>query len=118
VKISISTLASISRRLSNRDERLAAAENARVVAVIGEQRQRLLDRIGPRVIKRSRFSFSWLHCLPPAKIGVDAPRRCRQRHVRDAERVGDALAMQAGVLMQLPRQGPWRRAQVNGDGEE
>jgi len=47
-------------QIKHGDERLAAGEDARVVAVFGEQRCRLLDCIGPRIVERT-----WFHCLRP-----------------------------------------------------
>ena len=46
-------------QIEHRDQRLAAGENARVIAVFGEQLKRLLDRIGPHVIEWPGFP------LPP-----------------------------------------------------
>ena len=42
-------------QIKHRQQRLPAGQNARVVAVLGEQRQRLVDAIGPRIIEGARF---------------------------------------------------------------
>ena len=42
-------------QIEHRNERLAAGENARVVAVFGEQFQHFVDRIGPDVFERTRL---------------------------------------------------------------
>ena len=105
-------------QIEHRDQRLAAGENARIVAVFGEQRQRLLDRIGPHVIERPWFHFfGFIVCRLTNMAWM---RRGVAGSVTSATPSASAmaLAMQAGVLMQLPSARPLAPSGVNGDGEE
>ena len=47
-------------QVEHRDQRLAAGQHARLVAVFGEQRDGLVDAVGPHIVERTR-----LHRAPP-----------------------------------------------------
>src|SRR5262249_39635367 len=109
-------------QIEHGDERLAAGEHARLLAVLGEKRERLLDRVRPRVVERAR-----LHRPAPARsfgrAGSGAATSAWMR--RGVAGNGTsftpsasamALAMQAGTLMQLPSASPLAPSGVSGEG--
>ena len=98
-------------QIEHRHQRLPAGQHARVVAIFGEQRHHLLDRIGPRVIEGTRFhlfssSMAWMRRGVAGRIIFSTP---------SASAI--AFAMHAGVLMQLPSARPLAPSGVNGDGD-
>jgi hypothetical protein len=105
-------------QIEHRHQRLPAGQHARVVAIFGEQRNRLLGRIGPRVIERARFhvlspfsacggcSMAWMRRGVAGNITSSTPSASAM-----------ALAMQAGVDMQLPSAMPLAPSGVSGDGD-
>ena len=124
--ISTSTAGSTSAQIEHRQQRLAAGKHARVVAVLGEDRDRLVDRVRPHIVERPR-----LHRPAPA-AGAQARRRrglprpairawmrrgvAGSRTSLTSSASAMALAMQAGTLMQLPSARPLAPSGVNGDG--
>src|SRR5690606_10037234 len=103
--------------VEQRHEALAAGQQLGLVAVLGEQRQRLVDRRGPAVGEGCR-----LHRAPSRRaasiashtrrgvIGVwqiDTPKSCRASVT--------ALAMAAGGAMAPPSPMPFMPSTVKGD---
>src|SRR5262249_9173230 len=103
------------------EERLPAGKHPRVVAVLGEDRDRLLGGVGAHIVERMR-----LHARPPLfGRGGSAPARkpWMRRGVTGTDTSftpsasATALAMQTGTLMQLPSARPLAPSGVNGDGD-
>ena len=111
-EISISAAGIDQPQIEHRQERLAAGENARVVAIFGKQRQHLLDRIGPHVIEGARFHVFLASNSAWMRRGVAGSTTSRSDSASAM-----ALAMQAGVDMQLPSARPLAPSGVNGDGD-
>ena len=97
-------------QIEHGNERLTAGEDAGVVAILGKQRQRFLDRIGPHVIERSGFHLrGFMDCRLTTGRGCAvalpaAPRRRRRARRRSHWRCRPACS--CNCLPPIP----WRRA--------
>src|SRR5262245_18082187 len=113
-------------QIEHGQQRLAAGENWRHVAVLGQDRDRFLDRIRPRIIERTRLHRT-VSRVDAARSGsglASAPAisAWMRRGVagsstsRTPSASAMALAMQGGTLMQLPSAAPLAPSGVSGDG--
>ena len=101
-------------QVHHRHQRLPAGEDARLVAMLGEQRHRLIHRVGPHVIERARLHRTPPFCAISAWMRRGVAGSCTSLTPSASAM---ALAMQAGTLMQLPSARPLAPSGVNGDGD-
>src|SRR6185312_11683267 len=103
-------------QIEHRHQRLTAGKDARLLAMLGEQRQNLVDRIRPHIVERSRL-HRWP--APLARSSSAWMRRGVAGKATSATPSASAMAfaMQAGVDMQLPSARPLAPSGVSGDGD-
>ena len=109
---SISTAGSISRRLSIGSSDWPPARMRASSPYSASSASDLLDRVGPHIIERTRFHF-----LPASSIAWMRRGVAGSGTSSTPSASAMALAMQAGVLMQLPSASPLAPSGVSGDGD-
>ena len=84
--ISTRIAGSASAQIEHRHERLPAGQNTRLVSVLGEHRDRLVDCIGADIVERPR-----LHGPPPSISAWMRRGVAGTVHIPDTERISDGI---------------------------